>query len=107
MSANIGLSTWRAYGVELGSRFLLGTAGYPSPQILCDAIANAAGGHGATASANASISRHPNCHIAERMRVTRIVAQMQDRMRPTKFRRPGTFTVPVSPLPAPKVARGI
>lgn len=41
MSANIGLSTWRAYGVELGSRFLLGTAGYPSPQILCDAIVNA------------------------------------------------------------------
>lgn len=30
--------TWRVGEVELRSRFLLGTAGYPSPQVLCDAI---------------------------------------------------------------------
>ena len=32
-------SHWAPYGVELGSRFLLGTAGYPSPQVLADSIA--------------------------------------------------------------------
>ena len=31
-------SNWAPYGVELQSRFLLGTAGYPSPQILADSI---------------------------------------------------------------------
>ena len=31
--------TWAPYGVELQSRFLLGTAGYPSPQVLADSIA--------------------------------------------------------------------
>lgn len=41
MNAQIEPFGWRAYGVALGSRFLLGTAGYPSPQVLCDAIANA------------------------------------------------------------------
>lgn len=30
---------WTPYGVELRSRFLLGTAGYPSPQVLADSIA--------------------------------------------------------------------
>jgi thiazole synthase len=30
---------WKAYGIELNSRFLLGTAGYPSPQVLRDSIA--------------------------------------------------------------------
>ncbi|HKX40779.1 MAG TPA: thiazole synthase [Burkholderiaceae bacterium] len=30
---------WTVYGTPLASRFLLGTAGYPSPQALCDAIA--------------------------------------------------------------------
>jgi thiazole synthase len=30
---------WSAYGVPLRSRFLLGTAGYPSPQVLGEAIA--------------------------------------------------------------------
>ena len=30
---------WAPYGVELSSRFLLGTAGYPSPQVLADSIA--------------------------------------------------------------------
>lgn len=34
-----------------------------------DVIANAAGDHGATASA--STSRHPNFHIADRLRVNR------------------------------------
>ncbi len=29
---------WRVGDVELTSRFLLGTAGYPSPQVLRDAI---------------------------------------------------------------------
>lgn len=31
-------SNWAPYGVELQSRFLLGTAGYPSPQVLADSI---------------------------------------------------------------------
>ena len=31
-------SSWAPYGVELASRFLLGTAGYPSPQVLADSI---------------------------------------------------------------------
>lgn len=30
---------WSAYGVQLSSRLLLGTAGYPSPQVLRDSIA--------------------------------------------------------------------
>jgi thiazole synthase len=30
---------WSLYGVELTSRFLLGTAGYPSPQVLAQSIA--------------------------------------------------------------------
>ena len=30
---------WSLYGVELSSRFLLGTAGYPSPQVLAQSIA--------------------------------------------------------------------
>ena len=30
---------WRVGDVALGSRFLLGTAGYPSPQVLGEAIA--------------------------------------------------------------------
>ncbi len=30
---------WTPYGVELSSRFLLGTAGYPSPTVLTDSIA--------------------------------------------------------------------
>jgi len=30
--------TWSVAGVSLGSRFLLGTAGYPSPQVLRDAM---------------------------------------------------------------------
>lgn len=33
------MSTWTVYGTELTSRFLLGTAGYPSPQVLREAIA--------------------------------------------------------------------
>ena len=32
---------WAPYGVELSSRFLLGSAGYPSPQVLADSIAEA------------------------------------------------------------------
>lgn len=32
-------SNWAPYGVELTSRFLLGTAGYPSPQVLAQSIA--------------------------------------------------------------------
>lgn len=32
-------SSWSPYGVELSSRFLLGTAGYPSPQVLAQSIA--------------------------------------------------------------------
>ncbi len=32
-------STWSPYGTELRSRFLLGTAGYPSPQALAESIA--------------------------------------------------------------------
>ncbi|TNF60241.1 MAG: thiazole synthase [Burkholderiales bacterium] len=35
-------SHWAPYGVELGSRFLLGTAGYPSPRVLADSIAASA-----------------------------------------------------------------
>lgn len=31
-------SQWTPYGIELGSRFLLGSAGYPSPQVLADSI---------------------------------------------------------------------
>lgn len=31
-------SHWAPYGVELGSRFLLGSAGYPSPKVLTDSI---------------------------------------------------------------------
>jgi thiazole synthase len=31
-------SNWAPYGVELTSRFLLGSAGYPSPQVLVDCI---------------------------------------------------------------------
>lgn len=31
-------STWAPYGVELHSRFLLGTAGYPSPAVLADSL---------------------------------------------------------------------
>ena len=31
--------SWRVGDVQLTSRFLLGTAGYPSPQVLADAIA--------------------------------------------------------------------
>ncbi len=31
-------SHWAPYGVELSSRFLLGSAGYPSPQVLADSI---------------------------------------------------------------------
>jgi thiazole synthase len=34
-------STWSPYGTPLSSRFLLGTAGYPSPQVLGGAIAAA------------------------------------------------------------------
>jgi thiazole synthase len=30
---------WTLYGIELTSRFLLGTAGYPSPQVLAQSIA--------------------------------------------------------------------
>ena len=33
-------SQWTPYGIELGSRFLLGSAGYPSPQVLADSIAD-------------------------------------------------------------------
>lgn len=31
-------SNWVPYGVELSSRFLLGSAGYPSPQVLAESI---------------------------------------------------------------------
>jgi len=31
-------STWAPYGTELTSRFLLGSAGYPSPKVLTDSI---------------------------------------------------------------------
>jgi thiazole synthase len=34
-----GADAWQVDGVSLSSRFLLGTAGYPSPQVLRDAIA--------------------------------------------------------------------
>ena len=33
------MSTLTVYGTELASRFLLGSAGYPSPQVLRKAIA--------------------------------------------------------------------
>jgi thiazole synthase len=33
------LHPWTLYGIELSSRFLLGTAGYPSPQVLAQSIA--------------------------------------------------------------------
>jgi thiazole synthase len=33
-------SIWCVYGTELTSRFLLGSAGYPSPQVLADSIAS-------------------------------------------------------------------
>jgi len=36
---NNSARSWAPYGVELTSRFLLGTAGYPSPQVLADSIA--------------------------------------------------------------------
>jgi thiazole synthase len=39
MSAVIATQPWTLYGVELASRLLLGTAGYPSPQVLRDSIA--------------------------------------------------------------------
>ncbi len=32
---------WSLYGTPLNSRFLLGSAGYPSPQVLCESIAAA------------------------------------------------------------------
>ena len=32
------MSTLKVYGTELSSRFLLGSAGYPSPQVLADSI---------------------------------------------------------------------
>ncbi|HJV63533.1 MAG TPA: thiazole synthase, partial [Albitalea sp.] len=34
-------STWTLYGTPLASRFLLGSAGYPSPQVLREAVAAA------------------------------------------------------------------
>lgn len=37
--AEAGADTWQVGDVSLHSRFLLGTAGYPSPQALADAIA--------------------------------------------------------------------
>ncbi len=37
-STGSACDTWRVGEVELASRFLLGTAGYPSPQVLSDAI---------------------------------------------------------------------
>lgn len=36
---NLTSHPWTLYGVELSSRFLLGTAGYPSPQVLAHSIA--------------------------------------------------------------------
>lgn len=33
-----GIDAWQVEGVSLASRFILGTAGYPSPQVLADAI---------------------------------------------------------------------
>ena len=36
--ATLNPSAWSAYGVTLNSRLLLGTAGYPSPQALHEAI---------------------------------------------------------------------
>jgi len=37
-SAASAVDTWSVGSVSLGSRFLLGTAGYPSPQVLHDAL---------------------------------------------------------------------
>ena len=37
--ASVEADAWKVGDVSLGSRFLLGTAGYPSPQVLADAIA--------------------------------------------------------------------
>ncbi len=45
-----GDDSWTVGGVTLQSRFLLGTAGYPSPRVLADAVA--AGRAAATASAS-------------------------------------------------------
>lgn len=39
MTNNDHSATWCVYGTELASRFLLGTAGYPSPQVLAESIA--------------------------------------------------------------------
>jgi len=39
VNEHMTLDTWKVGDTELASRFLLGTAGYPSPQVLCDAIA--------------------------------------------------------------------
>lgn len=41
MSSSTPASTWMLYGTPLASRFLLGSAGYPSPQVLREAIAAA------------------------------------------------------------------
>ena len=38
LNATLNPSAWSAYGVTLNSRLLLGTAGYPSPQALHEAI---------------------------------------------------------------------
>lgn len=38
LNATLNPSAWHAYGVTLNSRLLLGTAGYPSPQALHEAI---------------------------------------------------------------------
>lgn len=38
-AAGLDVQPWTLYGVTLASRLLLGTAGYPSPQVLKDAIA--------------------------------------------------------------------
>ncbi len=37
--ASANQDTWQIDGVTLNSRFLLGTAGYPSPQVLADSLA--------------------------------------------------------------------
>ena len=39
VAASVADDTWAVGDVRLASRFLLGTAGYPSPQVLADAIA--------------------------------------------------------------------
>ena len=38
MNASIAADSWKVGDVTLTSRFLLGTAGYPSPQVLREAI---------------------------------------------------------------------